>query len=137
GGVRVACRESGRRPCAVYCGGGGAARHVRRADEASLIGPPPSRESYLVADKLIAVAKKSGAEAIHPGYGFLSERAHFAKACAEAGLVFIGPSPAAIDAMGDKVEARKRTIAAEVPVVPASAGPLDTAEELVGAAATS
>jgi acetyl-CoA carboxylase biotin carboxylase subunit len=135
--VRVirACRELGVQTVAVYSEADREALHVRMADEAYPIGPPPSRESYLVAEKLIDVAKKSGAEAIHPGYGFLSERAHFAKACADAGLVFIGPSPAAIDAMGDKVEARKRMIAAKVPVVPGSEGTLDSEEEIVATAA--
>src|SRR5206468_5337001 len=93
-----------------------------------------SRESYLVAEKLIDAAKRSGAEAIHPGYGFLSERAHFAEACAAAGLVFIGPSPQAIHAMGDKVEARKRMIAAKVPVVPGSQTTLESEEEVVATA---
>ena len=135
--VRVirACRELGVQAVAVYSEADREALHVRMADEAYLIGPPPSRESYLVAEKLIDAAKKSGAEAIHPGYGFLSERAHFAKACADAGLVFIGPSPAAIDAMGDKVAARKRMIAAKVPVVPGSEGTLDSEEEIVATAA--
>src|SRR5436853_3536199 len=135
--VRIArtAKRLGMRVIAVYSEADAGALHVRMADEAYLIGPPPSRESYLVAEKLIAVAKKSGAEAIHPGYGFLSERAHFAKACADAGLVFIGPSPAAIDAMGDKVEARKRMIAAKVPVVPGSEDTLDSEEEIVAAAA--
>jgi len=134
--VRIirACRELGVTTVAVYSEADREALHVRMADEAYLIGPPPSRESYLVAEKLIDAAKRSGAEAIHPGYGFLSERAHFAKACAGAGLVFIGPSPAAIDAMGDKVEARKRMIAANVPVVPGSEGTLDSEEEVVSTA---
>jgi len=135
--VRVirACRELGVQTVAVYSEADREALHVRMADEAYLIGPPPSRESYLVVDKILEAAKKSGAEAIHPGYGFLSERAHFAKACADAGIVFIGPSPAAIDAMGDKVEARKRMIAAKVPVVPGSEGTLDSEEEIVATAA--
>jgi acetyl-CoA carboxylase biotin carboxylase subunit len=135
--VRVirACRELGVQTVAVYSEADREALHVRMADEAYLIGPPPSRESYLVVDKILYAAKRSRAEAIHPGYGFLSERAHFAKACADAGIVFIGPSPAAIDAMGDKVEARKRMIAAKVPVVPGSEGTLDSEEEIVAAAA--
>src|SRR5947208_17052350 len=134
--VRVirACRELGVQTVAVYSAADREALHVRMADEAYLIGPPPSRESYLVAEKLIAVAKKSGAEAIHPGYGFLSERAHFAKACADAGLIFIGPSPQAIDAMGDKVEARSRMTAATVPVVPGSQSTLESEEEIVSTA---
>jgi acetyl-CoA carboxylase biotin carboxylase subunit len=134
--VRVirACRDLGIETVAVYSEADRAALHVRMADEAYCVGPPPSRESYLVAEKLIEVARRSGAEAIHPGYGFLSERAHFAEACAAAGLVFIGPSPHAIEAMGDKVEARKRMIAARVPVVPGSESTLESEEDIVSAA---
>jgi acetyl-CoA carboxylase, biotin carboxylase subunit len=134
--VRVirACRELGVATVAVYSEADREALHVRMADEAFCVGPPPSRESYLVAEKLIDVAKRSGAEAVHPGYGFLSERAHFAEACANAGLVFIGPSPQAIDAMGDKVEARKRMIAAKVPVVPGSEGTIESEEQIISAA---
>ena len=134
--VRVirACRELGISTVAVYSEADREALHVRMADEAYRIGPPPSRESYLVVEKLLDVARRSGAEAVHPGYGFLSERAHFARACAGAGLTFIGPSPEAIDAMGDKVEARKRMIAAKVPVVPGSEGTLDSEEEVVSTA---
>jgi len=134
--VRVirACRELGVKTVAVYSEADRQALHVRMADEAYRIGPPPSRESYLVVEKLLDVAKRSGAEAIHPGYGFLSERAHFAKACADAGLVFIGPSPEAIDAMGDKVRARERMIAAKVPVVPGSDGTIDSEDEVVATA---
>jgi acetyl-CoA carboxylase, biotin carboxylase subunit len=131
--VRIirACRELGIGTVAVYSDADREALHVRMADEAYEIGPAPSRESYLVVEKILGVAKKSGAEAIHPGYGFLSERSHFAKACKEAGVTFIGPSPEAIDAMGDKVEARKRVIAANVPVVPGSPGTLDSEEAIV------
>ncbi|MEA2625548.1 MAG: acetyl-CoA carboxylase, biotin carboxylase subunit [Candidatus Binatota bacterium] len=134
--VRVirACRELGVGTVAVYSEADREALHVRMADEAYLVGPPPSRESYLVAERLIDTAKRAGAEAIHPGYGFLSERSHFAKACGEAGIVFIGPSPDAIDAMGDKVEARKRMTAAKVPVVPGSPGTLETEEAIVATA---
>ena len=134
--VRIirACRELAVKTVAVFSEADRAALHVRMADEAYPIGPPAARESYLVVEKLIDVAKRSGAQAVHPGYGFLSERAHFARACADAGLVFIGPTPEAIDAMGDKVEARKRMIAAKVPVVPGSGGTLDDEEEIVAAA---
>ncbi len=134
--VRVirACRELGVTTVAVYSDADREALHVRLADEAYRIGPPSSRESYLVVEKLLDVAKRSGAEAVHPGYGFLSERAHFAQACADAGLVFIGPSPTAIDAMGDKVAARSRMIAAQVPVVPGSGGTLDSEGEVVASA---
>jgi 3-methylcrotonyl-CoA carboxylase alpha subunit len=94
------------------------ARHVALADEAHLIGPPPARESYLVIERIIATAKRAGAAAIHPGYGFLSERAEFAEACAAAGIVFVGPPPSAIRAMGLKGEAKALMQKARVPVVP-------------------
>jgi acetyl-CoA carboxylase, biotin carboxylase subunit len=134
--VRVirACRELGISPVAVYSEADRAALHVRLADEAHCVGPAPSAQSYLVVENILEAARKSGAEAIHPGYGFLSERAHFARACKEAGVVFIGPSPEAIEAMGDKVEARKRVTAAKVPVVPGSPGTLDSEEAIVRAA---
>ncbi len=92
--------------------------HVRMADDAVLIGPAPVAESYLDPDRILKAAKESGAEAVHPGYGFLSENADFARACADAGLVFIGPSPEAIDLMGNKAAAKRRMIEAEVPCVP-------------------
>ena len=91
---------------AVYSEADRSALHVRYADEAYLLGPAPSRESYLRADKIIDIARKCGADAIHPGYGFLAERDDFAEACEEAGIVFIGPKPSSIAAMGDKAEAR-------------------------------
>jgi acetyl-CoA carboxylase biotin carboxylase subunit len=114
---------------AVYSEPDRLAPHVLAADEAYLIGPAPSAQSYLRGDVLIDVAKKSGAEAIHPGYGFLSERAPFIQAVRDAGLVFIGPSPEAVTAMGDKTEARKRATAAGVPVVPGTQDPLADAAE--------
>src|SRR6185436_8667765 len=105
------------------------APHVRDADAALLIGPAPSAESYLNIKKLIAAAKETGCQAVHPGYGFLSERAPFADACVENGLIFVGPPASAIRAMGDKTEARRRMQAAGVPVVPGTAAPLrDPAE---------
>src|SRR5579871_607088 len=99
--VRVirACRELGIPTVAVYSDADRAALHVRYADEAYHIGPPPPRESYLVIDKLIDVARRSGADAIHPGYGFLSEREAFSQACVDAGITFIGPRPYAIRTM--------------------------------------
>jgi len=119
--VRVirACRElGGIRTVAVYSEADRESLHVRYADEAYSIGAPAPRESYLNIDKLIQVALESGADAIHPGYGFLSERAEFAQACEDAGLIFIGPSADAISRMGDKLAARELMQAAGVPVVP-------------------
>ncbi len=122
--VRVirACRELGLQTVAVYSDADRNALHVRYADEAYNIGPPPARDSYLRMDKLLEVAKKSGAGAIHPGYGFLAERADFAQACEDEGIVFIGPKPHAIATMGDKAMARATVSAAGVPVVPGTEG---------------
>jgi 3-methylcrotonyl-CoA carboxylase alpha subunit len=111
-------RRLGIKTVAVYSDADAGARHVAMADEAVHIGGSPARESYLLGDRVIAAAKKTGAEAIHPGYGFLSENAGFAEACAKAGLVFIGPPPAAIRAMGSKSEAKKIMEKAKVPLVP-------------------
>jgi acetyl-CoA carboxylase biotin carboxylase subunit len=118
--VRIirACRELGIETVAVYSEADRSALHVRYADEAYLLGPAPSRESYLRADKILDIAIKSGATAIHPGYGFLAEREDFAAKCEEAGIKFIGPKPSSIAAMGDKAEARATVIKAGVPVVP-------------------
>lgn len=118
--VRIlrACHELGIHTVTVFSDADRAALHVRYADEAYYIGPPPARESYLRIDTLIDVARRSGAEAIHPGYGFLAENPQFAAACEEAGIAFIGPGAAAIAAMGDKVEARRLMQAAGVPVIP-------------------
>jgi propionyl-CoA carboxylase alpha chain len=120
--VRVmrTCREMGIQAVAVYSQADRLALHVRMADEAYEIGPPPARESYLVQEKIIATAKRSGAEAIHPGYGFLSENAEFADRVAAAGLAFIGPSGEAMRQMGDKTAARKLMQSAGVPIVPGS-----------------
>jgi len=118
--VRIirACRELGLETVAVFSEADRNALHVRYADEAYLLGPAPSRESYLRADKIFEVAKKTGADAIHPGYGFLAEREDFAAKCAELGINFIGPKPSSIAAMGDKGKARATVIKAGVPVVP-------------------
>jgi len=121
--VRVirACHEEGIAAVAVYSEPDRLAPHVRDADAAVLLGAAPAAESYLDIKKLITAAKESGCQAVHPGYGFLSERAAFAQACDEVGLVFIGPPAQAIRAMGDKTEARRRMQAAGVPVVPGTA----------------
>ena len=116
------CRELGLSTVAVFSEADRQALHVRFADEAYLLGPAPSRDSYLRGDKIIEIAKKSGAQAIHPGYGFLAERADFAQACQDSGLVFIGPRPSSIAAMGDKTVARKTVADAGVPVVPGTEG---------------
>jgi len=118
--VRIirACRELGLGTVAVFSEADRNALHVRYADEAYLLGPAPSRESYLRADKILEAAKKSGADAIHPGYGFLAEREDFAAQCEDMGIKFIGPKPSSIAAMGDKGKARATVIKAGVPVVP-------------------
>ncbi|MCP4553751.1 MAG: acetyl-CoA carboxylase biotin carboxylase subunit [Bacteroidetes bacterium] len=118
--VRVmrSCREMGIKTVAVFSDADRTSMHVRYADEAYNIGPAPSNESYLVIDKIIAVAKKSKADAIHPGYGFLSENAEFSNRCEKENIIFIGPSAYAINTMGDKITARKTMLAASVPVVP-------------------
>ncbi|HPM91789.1 MAG TPA: acetyl-CoA carboxylase biotin carboxylase subunit, partial [Bacteroidales bacterium] len=124
--VRVmrSCREMDILTVAVYSDADGGAMHVRYADEAYHIGPAPSSESYLKIDKIIEVAKRCGAEAIHPGYGFLSENAAFSDRCKEEGIIFIGPSGDSIRSMGDKITARKNMIAAGVPVVPGTTEPI-------------
>jgi len=111
-------REMGIATVAVYSDADKDALHVRMADEAVHLGPAPSRESYLVVDKIVAACKQTGAEAVHPGYGFLSEKAELPRALRAAGITFIGPDPEAMDAMGYKTTARARMIAAGVPVVP-------------------
>ncbi|MFQ5457292.1 MAG: acetyl/propionyl/methylcrotonyl-CoA carboxylase subunit alpha, partial [Myxococcota bacterium] len=128
--VRVirACRALGIRTAAVHSEADAGAPHALAADERVLIGPPPARQSYLDAARIIAAAKETGAEAVHPGYGFLSENAGFVRQCREAGIVFIGPGAEAIEKMGEKAAARALMQAAGVPVVPGSDGPAATIE---------
>jgi acetyl-CoA/propionyl-CoA carboxylase biotin carboxyl carrier protein len=133
--VMRACRELGLRTVAVYSEADRNAPHVLYADAAYLIGPGPSIESYLLGDKVIAVAKEAGAGAIHPGYGFLAENADFAQTVLDAGLVFIGPPPEAMRRMGGKVAARREAMAAGVPIVPGVQEPVQdvaTVRELAG-----
>jgi acetyl-CoA/propionyl-CoA carboxylase biotin carboxyl carrier protein len=129
--IRVirACQEMGIATVAVYSEIDREAPHVRRADEAYLLGPAPASESYLVVDKILEVAKESGAEAVHPGYGFLAENAAFVRACDEAGITFIGPTADAIDAMGSKTRARELMKDAGVPIVPGTTDPVDTVDD--------
>ena len=116
--VAATARRLGVRTVAVYSDADAAARHVRACDEAYRLGPAPARESYLRGDAILEIAKRCGAQAIHPGYGFLSENEGFAQACADAGVVFIGPPPSAISAMGLKAESKRLMAAAGVPLVP-------------------
>jgi acetyl-CoA/propionyl-CoA carboxylase biotin carboxyl carrier protein len=128
-------RELGVRAIAVYSDADADARHVREADLAIRIGPAAARDSYLSIDRIIAAAKESGASAIHPGYGFLAENADFARACAAAGIVFIGPPASAIAAMGDKIRAKQTVKAAGVPVVPGRTEAGMSDEDIASAAA--
>ena len=133
----IACRviatahKMGIKTVAVYSEADKEARHVQLADEAILLGPAPSRESYLVADKIIAAAKATGAQAIHPGYGFLSENTEFAKRCEEEGIAFIGPKAHSIAAMGDKIASKKLALEAKVNTIPGYNDAIDTAEQAV------
>ena len=123
-------RELGIGTVAVYSEADRSSLHVSAADEAYLIGPGPPSESYLNEERLLEVARRAGAEAVHPGYGFLAENAGFARAVARAGLVWIGPPPEAIEVMGSKTAARERMAAAGVPVVPGTTEPVTSAEEV-------
>ncbi len=127
------CREMGISTVAVFSDADRTSQHVRYADEAFHIGEAPSSESYLNIEKILETAKKSGADAIHPGYGFLSENARFAKRCLEEGIIFIGPSPEVIEQMGDKIKARETMIKAGISVVPGTEGSVETEEETLDA----
>ncbi|MEU0129214.1 biotin carboxylase N-terminal domain-containing protein [Streptomyces sp. NPDC006289] len=127
-------RELGVRSVAVFSDADADARHVREADTAVRIGPAPAAESYLSVERLLDAARRTGAEAVHPGYGFLAENAGFAQACADAGLVFIGPPAPAISLMGDKIRAKETVAAAGVPVVPGSSGSGLTDDQLASSA---
>jgi acetyl-CoA carboxylase biotin carboxylase subunit len=129
-----ACHEEGLEAIAVYSAADRGAAHVRAADRAIAIGPAAPSQSYLSIERLISAARESGADAVHPGYGFLAERAAFAEAVESAGLIFVGPPAAAIRAMGDKTEARRRMQAAGVPIVPGAGGPIKDLETALAAA---
>jgi len=124
--VRIirACREMQISPVAVYSECDRLALHVRYADEAYLLGPGAPRDSYLRIDRIVDAAKRSGADAVHPGYGFLAENEDFAAAVRDAGLIFIGPTPQAVALMGSKTAARELAVRAGVPVVPGNVEPL-------------
>src|SRR6266540_781058 len=126
--IRTA-RRLGIRTVAVHSEADANARHVRLADEAVHIGPAAARESYLVGARIIEAARATGAQAIHPGYGFLSENADFAEACEKAGVVFIGPPASAIEAMGSKTRARELMAEAGVPIVPGTTSPAKDVKE--------
>src|SRR5688572_24471660 len=128
-------RRMGIATVAVYSDADRNALHVEMADEAVHIGPPPAAQSYLLIDKIIAACRQTGAEAVHPGYGFLSEREAFPVALEEAGIVFIGPNPKAIAAMGDKIESKKAAAKAKVSTVPGYLGEIGSAKEAVQIAA--
>src|SRR5438128_7068255 len=119
-GVRImaTCREMGIRTVAVYSDADRNARHVREADEAYLIGPAPAAQSYLRIDAILDVAKRSGAQAVHPGYGFLSENATFVEACEQAGIIFIGPPAGAMRLMGSKIAAKQLALSVNVSIIP-------------------
>jgi propionyl-CoA carboxylase alpha chain len=132
--VMKTCRRLGIATVAVYSDADRHAPHVEMADEAVRIGPPPAAESYLQMDAIVEACLATGAQAVHPGYGFLSERAAFPQALARAGIVFIGPNPAAIEAMGDKIESKRRADAAGVSTVPGGAGAMERVEDAVAVA---
>src|SRR6476660_10645128 len=124
-------RKMGIATVAVYSDADARAPHVRLADESVRLGPPPASESYLNAELIVLACKETGAEAVHPGYGFLSERESFARRLAAEGIVFIGPPPEAIAAMGDKIESKKLALAAGVSVVPGFIGEIRGTDQAV------
>src|ERR1700747_2563355 len=124
-------RELGIGAVGVYSEGDPAARHVAYADEAFLLGPTPAAESYLAIDRILDAAQRAGAQAVHPGYGFLAENAGFARAVEEAGLVWIAPPPSAIELMGSKTAARTAMQAAGVPIIPGTTDPVGSVEEVL------
>src|SRR6186713_2788016 len=127
--IMRSAREMGIKTVAVYSEADRQALHVRYSDEAVCIGPPPSAESYLRMDKIIQAAKDTGADAIHPGYGFLSENEDFAKLVETEGLIFIGPSAAAIELMGSKLAAKAAVAKFNVPLVPGTSEPISSVED--------
>ncbi|MGB9389253.1 MAG: biotin carboxylase N-terminal domain-containing protein, partial [Xanthobacteraceae bacterium] len=127
-------RRMGIATVAVYSDADRDALHVEMADEAIAIGPPPAAQSYLDIEKIVAACKQSGAEAVHPGYGFLSERAAFAAALAQSGIVFIGPNAKAIAAMGDKIESKKAAARAKVSIVPGHLGVIEDDDQAIAIA---
>ncbi len=131
--VRIAraCKDAGIGSVAVYADPDRDALHVKVADEAYALNGSTPGDSYLVQEKLLAIAKQSGADAVHPGYGFLAENAHFAQAVLDAGLIWIGPGPAAIDSLGDKVKARHIALKANAPLVPGTSDPVNGPDEVV------
>src|SRR5258707_12335801 len=128
GRILRACRELGIKSVSVYSEVDRTSLHVWLADEAYLIGPAASRESYLRIDRLIDVAKKSGCDALHPGYGFLAENAALPRACADAGITFIGPSSDAMEAMGSKTAGKQLAPPADVPTVPGTSDTIENTE---------
>ncbi|HVG39394.1 MAG TPA: biotin carboxylase N-terminal domain-containing protein, partial [Pyrinomonadaceae bacterium] len=130
-----ACRDLNVSPVAIYSEADAAALHVRLADEAHAVGPAPSAESYLRAERVIEAALACGAEAVHPGYGFLAENADFARAVTAAGLTFIGPPAEVMELMGSKVNARRAVVAAGAPIVPGTVEPLASSAEAQAVAA--
>jgi acetyl-CoA carboxylase biotin carboxylase subunit len=127
-----ACKELGLQTVAVYSEADRESLHVRFADDDVCIGPPPGRDSYLKIPRIIAAAEITGADAIHPGYGFLAENAEFAETCAASNIAFIGPTPEQIRVMGDKAAARKAMLAVGVPIIPGTPGPVEDVDEALG-----